>query len=66
MSGADSPDIIKAYETVRDDKEEMNWLLISYAKGSTVELTETGTGGLQELAGKFDPAQLQYAYVRVV
>jgi hypothetical protein len=67
MSGADSPEIAAAYELVRDDKDETNWLLISYAskKGSKVELTATGTGGLAELAEKLDPAQAQYAYVRV-
>ncbi|KAH7104925.1 cofilin/tropomyosin-type actin-binding protein [Auriculariales sp. MPI-PUGE-AT-0066] len=65
MAGADSTDILAAYETVRNDKEEMNWLLISYTSGSKVELTATGSGGLAELAEKLDPKQAQYAYARV-
>ncbi|EJD54607.1 cofilin/tropomyosin-type actin-binding protein [Auricularia subglabra TFB-10046 SS5] len=67
MSGADSPEILAAYDAVRSDKDETTWLLLSYkaATGSDVVLTATGTGGLAELATKFDPNQAQYAYCRV-
>ncbi|KAF3025977.1 hypothetical protein G7054_g4527 [Neopestalotiopsis clavispora] len=67
MSGADAPEILAAYDAVRSDKDETNWLLISYASamGDKLTLTGTGTGGLEELAGKLDEGQAQYAYVRV-
>ncbi|KAK6078490.1 adf-like domain-containing protein [Seiridium cupressi] len=67
MSGADSPEILAAYDAVRSDKDETNWLLISYASavGDKLTLTGTGTGGLAELAEKLDESQAQYAYVRV-
>ena len=67
MSGADSPEILAAYDKVRDDKDEINWLLISYAAqtGDELALTSTGTGGLAELAEKLDDSQAQYAYARV-
>lgn len=67
MSGADSPEILAAYDNVRDDKDETNWLLISYAAptGDKVALTATGTGGVAELATKLDDSQAQYAYIRV-
>ncbi|KAK9416068.1 putative Cofilin/tropomyosin-type actin-binding protein [Seiridium unicorne] len=67
MSGADSPEILAAYDAVRSDKDETNWLLISYASavGDKLTLTDTGTGGLAELAEKLDEGQAQYAYVRV-
>ena len=67
MSGADAPDIISAYEAVREDKNDTNWLIISYASavGDKLKLSETGTGGLSELASKLDPSQAQYAYARV-
>ncbi|KAK3695694.1 hypothetical protein B0T22DRAFT_373071 [Podospora appendiculata] len=67
MSGADSPAILAAYDAVRSDKDETNWLLISYAAatGNQLELTKTGTGGLAELASELDDGQVQYAYVRV-
>jgi len=52
---------------VRSDKEETNWLLISYAAatGDALTLSGTGSGGITELAEKLDDSQAQYAYVRV-
>ena len=63
MSGANSPDILAAYDAVRSDKDETNWLIISYAAptGNALTLTSTGTGGLKELASKLDDSQAQYA-----
>jgi hypothetical protein len=67
MSGANAPEILAAYEAVRSDKDKTNWLIISYASvvGDKLKLSETGTGGLAEVAGKLDEGQAQYAYVRV-
>jgi len=67
MSGANSPEILAAYDAVRSDKDETNWLIISYASavGDALKLTGTGNGGLDELATKLDDSQAQYAYVRV-
>ncbi|RCI15113.1 hypothetical protein L249_6638 [Ophiocordyceps polyrhachis-furcata BCC 54312] len=67
MSGLDATDITTAYEAVRNDKDDTNWLLISYAAatGSRLALTATGTGGLSEMAAALDDAQVQYGYVRV-
>ncbi|KAI9646208.1 hypothetical protein NHQ30_005648 [Ciborinia camelliae] len=67
MSNANSPEILAAYDDVRSDKSPTNWLIISYAKatGNSLALTATGEGGLSELRGKLDPAQAQYAYLRV-
>ncbi|KAK3934898.1 Coactosin [Diplogelasinospora grovesii] len=67
MSGADSPEILAAYEAVRSDKDDTNWLLISYAAatGNQLVLSKTGKGGLAELADELDDSQVQYAYVRV-
>ncbi|KAI1640615.1 hypothetical protein F4809DRAFT_637418 [Biscogniauxia mediterranea] len=67
MSGADSPEILAAYDAVRSDKDETNWLLISYASatGDKLVLSATGTGGLAELRSRLDDGQAQYGYVRV-
>lgn len=67
MSGLDAPEIAAAYDAVRSDKDETNWLLISYAGavGNKLALTQTGTGGLSELAPLLDDGQVQYGYVRV-
>lgn len=67
MSGLDAPEIAAAYEAVRSDKDETSWLLISYAGavGNKLALTQTGNGGLAELAPLLDDGQVQYGYVRV-
>ena len=63
MSGANSPEILAAYDAVRSDKDETNWLIISYAAstGNALSLTATGSGGIEELASKLDEGQAQYA-----
>ena len=67
MSGVSSPEVLAAYDAVRSDKEETNWLLITYAgnMGNKLELSATGTGGITELASRLDNTQVAYAYVRV-
>ncbi|KAG5954752.1 hypothetical protein E4U58_007488 [Claviceps cyperi] len=67
MSGLDSPDISTAYADVRSDNNATNWMLISYAgpTGNKLALSNTGTGGISELASALDDAEVQYGYVRV-
>lgn len=67
MSGADSPDILAAYDAVRSNSDPTNWLLISYASavGDKLQLTKTGSGGLEELKNELDDSQAQYAYLRI-
>jgi hypothetical protein len=67
MSGVDAPEILAAYDAVRSDKDDTNWLLISYtsAIGDKLTLTGTGSGGLSELTSQLDEGQAQYGYVRV-
>lgn len=67
MSNLSSPEIAAAYDAVRSDKNPTNWLLISYAAatGDALTLTATGSGGLEELKGKLDDGQAQYAYARI-
>ncbi|KAH6623987.1 hypothetical protein B0J18DRAFT_444308 [Chaetomium sp. MPI-SDFR-AT-0129] len=67
MSGLRSPEIQAAYDAVRSDDDETNWLLISdSAPGSKqLALSKTGTGGLPELAAALDDKEVQYGYVRV-
>jgi hypothetical protein len=67
MSGLDAPEIRAAYDAVRSDKDETNWLIISYASavGDKLTLTSTGSGGIAEMADNLDNSQAQYGYVRV-
>jgi hypothetical protein len=64
MSSVNSPEILAAYDAVRSDKDETNWLIISYASavGEKLKLSGTGTGGLSELTEKLDPNQAQVCH----
>lgn len=67
MSGLDVDNITDAYDAVRSDKDEKNWLLLADTEPGSkkLALSKTGSGGLQELTAAFDDTQVQYAYVRV-
>ncbi|GAA5943297.1 coactosin family protein [Sporobolomyces koalae] len=67
MADVSSPSIQQAYEDVRNDKTETKWLLIDYVSPSkdTLELTATGSGGLEELKGHLKPENASFAYVRI-
>ncbi|KAJ2903058.1 uncharacterized protein MKZ38_010479 [Zalerion maritima] len=67
MSGLEAEDIQAAYTSVRSDKEEPNWFLLSYAStvGDRLTLTACGVGGLSELVSNLKDDQAQYGYVRV-
>ncbi|PPQ75593.1 hypothetical protein CVT24_010899, partial [Panaeolus cyanescens] len=58
---------LKAYQEVRNDKSDTNWLLLDYEseRSDKLKLTQTGTGGLSELTGILDESKASYAYVRV-
>lgn len=60
---AETPEILKAYDDVRSDKTDIDWLLINYedAKSEKLYLKESGSGGLAELAKHLDPNEAQYA-----
>jgi hypothetical protein len=67
MAGALSPEVLEAYEAVRSDKDETNWLLISDdpAVRNRLVLSAKGSGGLPELVPQLEDGQVQYAYVRI-
>lgn len=56
-----------AYQEVRNDKSDTNWLLLDYEsdRSDKLKLTQTGTGGLSELKEALDDSKASYAYVRV-
>ncbi|KAH8908275.1 actin depolymerizing protein [Coniochaeta sp. PMI_546] len=67
MSGADSPEILEAYDAVRSDKDDTKWLLIADhpSARNKLALSAKGTGGLEEVIPKLEDDEVQYAYVRV-
>ena len=58
---------LKAYQDVRSDKSDTNWLLLDYIsdRSDKLQVTQTGTGGLPELREVLDDTKASYAYARV-
>jgi hypothetical protein len=60
------PKVIDAYENVRDDNTDANWLILGYGGSKkTLQLYGSGDGGLQEFVSKLPAAEVVYGYVRV-
>ncbi|KAL7413738.1 hypothetical protein BDY24DRAFT_387972 [Mrakia frigida] len=69
MANVDDPTIKAAYEDVRNDKSEVNWVLLDYEteKSNTLVVTSTGSSDspLSELEALLSPEKASFAYVRV-
>ncbi|GAA5978710.1 hypothetical protein JCM11641_006150 [Rhodosporidiobolus odoratus] len=67
MADVSAPEIQQAYNDVRSDKTDLNWLLLDYDgdRSDKLVLTATGTGGLDELRSKLKDENASFAYVRV-
>jgi hypothetical protein len=69
MSDASAPEIREAYEDVRSDATDTNWLLITYEEGSNNKrwaLAGKGSGGLDELKSYIGDTFLGFGYLRVI
>ncbi|KAI1788632.1 actin depolymerizing protein [Ganoderma leucocontextum] len=67
MADLSDPKIDEAYQDVRSDKSETNWLLLDYEsdRSDKLKLTSTGSGGLAELRDQLDDSKASYGYVRI-
>ncbi|KAG6897248.1 hypothetical protein C0992_003138 [Termitomyces sp. T32_za158] len=67
MADLSDPNIDEAYQDVRSDKSDTNWLLLDYIsdRSDKLQVTQTGTGGLAELREVLDDTKASYAYARV-
>merc|ERR1711991_70012 len=65
MCDCSDPALADAYEDVRSDASETDWLVAGY-EGNSVKLTGSGSGGIEELASNLVDDQCQYAYLRVI
>ncbi|KAF8884912.1 actin depolymerizing protein [Gymnopilus junonius] len=67
MADVSDASIDQAYQDVRSDKTETNWLLLDYEsdRSDKLKLTATGSGGLSELKEALDDSKASYAYARV-
>ncbi|KAF1828714.1 actin depolymerizing protein [Decorospora gaudefroyi] len=61
------PEIAQAYEDVRSDKSETNWLVLKYASTSSDNLTlaATGHGPITEMTQSLADDEAAYAYIRM-
>ncbi|KAL9710331.1 hypothetical protein Ac2012v2_006630 [Leucoagaricus gongylophorus] len=67
MADVSDQAIAEAYNDVRDDKTQTNWLLVDYEteRSDKLKLTGTGSGGLAELKNSLQDSNASFAYVRV-
>ncbi|KNZ57136.1 hypothetical protein VP01_2232g4 [Puccinia sorghi] len=67
MADVQDSSIQEAYDDVRNDKTETNWLLLNYEseRSDKLRLASTGTGGLNELKGKLEEDQASFIYSRI-
>jgi hypothetical protein len=57
-----------AYDDVRNDKSETNWLLLEYLdeKSDTLKLAGSGKGGLAEFKSSLKVDKAAFGYLRIV
>ncbi|KII84287.1 hypothetical protein PLICRDRAFT_57689 [Plicaturopsis crispa FD-325 SS-3] len=67
MADLSDPKITEAYLDVRQDNTDTNWVLLDYEsdRSDKLQVTQTGTGGLDELKEVLQPGRASFAYVRV-
>lgn len=67
MADVSDPKIEQAYLDVRSDKSDTNWLLLDYEndRSDKLVLTQTGSGGLNELSGLLNDSRASFVYARV-
>ncbi|KIY47412.1 ADF-like domain-containing protein [Fistulina hepatica ATCC 64428] len=68
MADLTDPKILEAYTDVRS-KSDTDWLILDYEacsdRSNSLNLSQTGTGGLGALAEALDNTKCQFAYARV-
>jgi len=67
MADVSDPKIQEAYLDVRSDKSNTNWLLLDYEndRSDKLVLTQTGSGGLNELSGVLSDSRASFGYARM-
>ena len=69
MSDCSAPEIAEAYQAVRNDNDETNWMLITYAEGSNDKvwcLAGRGSDGLDGLKALLSDSFIGFGYLRVI
>ncbi|UJR31106.1 hypothetical protein I4U23_018614 [Adineta vaga] len=58
-------DIQQAWQDVRNDAADTNWILLTYADNGDVVLSGKGTGGLTEMKAQMNNNQVYFGVARV-
>jgi len=66
MADVSDPELKSAYEDVRSDANDTNWVVYGYEGNNKIVKKASGAGGLDELKGTLEDDQVQYGYLRVV
>ena len=69
MSDCSAPEIAEAYQAVRNDNDDTNWMLITYAEGSNDKvwcLAGKGNDGLDGLKALLSDSFIGFGYLRVI
>ncbi|KAI9293285.1 actin depolymerizing protein [Neoconidiobolus thromboides FSU 785] len=67
MTLIEDPKIKETYEEVRNDKSEINWMLLGFIndKADVLEVKATGSQGLEEFITHLEPTFAGFGFVRV-
>jgi len=66
MADVSDSELKAAYEDVRTDASETNWVVFGYEGNTKIVKVGSGSGGLEELKAVLADDQVQYGYLRVV
>jgi hypothetical protein len=65
MADVSDSRIPEAYQAVRSDSNDTNWLLLGYENNKKITLLGSGSGGVDELASHLQDDAINFGYVRV-
>eukprot|EP01120_Amphizonella_sp_Union-15-10_P007105 TRINITY_DN2365_c0_g1_i1.p1 TRINITY_DN2365_c0_g1~~TRINITY_DN2365_c0_g1_i1.p1 ORF type:complete len:153 (-),score=31.79 TRINITY_DN2365_c0_g1_i1:89-511(-) len=65
MANVDDPEIFEAYNRVRSNNDDTDWLILDYTNNTTLKVGATGSGGAEELSSHFKNNAVQYGYVKI-
>ena len=65
MADVSDSELKAAYEDVRSDNSDTNWVVYGYEGNSKIVKKASGSGGLDELKGSLEDDQVHYGYLRV-
>eukprot|EP01114_Cavostelium_apophysatum_P016869 TRINITY_DN488_c0_g1_i1.p2 TRINITY_DN488_c0_g1~~TRINITY_DN488_c0_g1_i1.p2 ORF type:complete len:168 (-),score=50.60 TRINITY_DN488_c0_g1_i1:132-569(-) len=66
MCDVSAPELAEAYQEIRKDSNETNWILLGYEGNTKIVLKGKGTGGVSEMAQQLGEDEAAYGYLRII